>query len=194
MVRQAGVQLGLISVVQYVHHMGPADAIGVIQTGVVETARLEVDDAFGGVLLHVLLAAENDGPRWAGLHTGRLQPYRDTVGTQGALVGLVVFLRNPRNVERATGDAIAATDAVVLIEVDDAIGMLDDRTWARAGLQAARLGAVHAAILADQPLQVTVGVFMFGKAHQGPGFCAQVLWVVVGAIAVTHLVTQLVPL
>ncbi|MNC68968.1 hypothetical protein D3C75_1196160 [compost metagenome] len=83
---------------------------------------------------------------------------------------------------------------MVLIEVDDAIGMLDDRTWARAGLQAARLGAVHAAILADQPLQVTVGVFMFGKAHQGPGFCAQVLWVVVGAIAVTHLVTQLVPL
>ncbi|MOA01691.1 hypothetical protein D3C78_1211120 [compost metagenome] len=173
--------------------MGTADAIRVIQAGVVEAPRLEVDNAFGGVLLHVLLAAEHDGAGRAGLHTGGLQPYRDAVGTQGALVGFVILLRNPRNVERATGDAVAATDAVVLVEVDDAVGVLDDRAWARTSLQATGLGAVHAAVLADQPLQVTVGIFMLGEAHQGPGLGPQVMRVIVSAVAVPHLVTQLVP-
>jgi hypothetical protein len=52
---------------------------------------------------------------------------------------------------------------------------------------------VHAAVLADQPLEVAGVGFVLGEAHQGPGFGAQVLRVVVGAVVVADLVAQLVP-
>ncbi len=192
-IRQPGVDLRRVGVMQHVHHMSAADAFRVVQPGVVEATAFQVDDAFGSVLLHVFLAAEDDGAGRAGFHTGRLQPYRHPIRTQGAFVGLVIFLRDARNVERATGDAITATDAMILIEIDDAVGVLDDRPGTWAGRQATRLGAMHAAVLADQPLQVTGVGFVFGEAHQGPGFCAQVLRVVVGAVVVADLVAQLVP-
>jgi hypothetical protein len=52
---------------------------------------------------------------------------------------------------------------------------------------------MHAAILADQPFEVAGVGFVLGEAHQRPGFCAQVLRVVVGAVVVADLVAQLVP-
>ncbi|MCY1456255.1 hypothetical protein D9M71_734630 [compost metagenome] len=77
----------------------------------------------------------------------------------------MVLLRDARDVEGAAGDAVTATDAMVLVEVDDAVGMLDDRSRARAGLQAAGVGAVHATVLADQPLQVALAGLVLGEAH-----------------------------
>src|SRR5690606_6799077 len=130
-----------------------------------------------------------------GLHAGRLQPHRHPIRAQGALVGLPVLGGEPRDVERATGDAVAAADAVVLVEVDDAVGVLHDGAGARAGLQAARLGAVHAAVLADQPFEVArIRVLVLGKAHQGPGLGRQVHGVVVDAVGLAHLVADVVPL
>src|SRR3546814_13818270 len=64
---------------------------------------------------------------------------------------------------------------------------------ARARRQATGLGAVHAAVLADQPFEVTGVGFMLGEEHQGPGVCAEVLRVVVSAEVVTDIVAQLVP-
>ncbi|MNC50503.1 hypothetical protein D3C75_997480 [compost metagenome] len=83
---------------------------------------------------------------------------------------------------------------MVLVEVDDAVGVLDDRPRARAGLQATWVGTVHAAVLADQPLQVAVVALVLGKAHQCPGLGSEVLGVVVGAVVVANLVTQFIPL
>ncbi|MCY1359427.1 hypothetical protein D9M69_459980 [compost metagenome] len=179
--------------VQHVHHVGAADARRVVEAGMLEAARLEVDDAFGGVLLHVFLGAEDDGAGGAGLHAGRLQPDRNPVGAEGALVGLVVLLRDARDVEGAAGDAVAAADALVLVEVDDAVGVLDDGAGARAGRQAARVVAVHAAVLADQPLQLARLGLVLGEAHEGPGIGREVRRVVVGAVVLADLVTQVVP-
>ncbi|MDT4881135.1 hypothetical protein FQZ97_1169600 [compost metagenome] len=53
---------------------------------------------------------------------------------------------------------------------------------------------MHAAVLADQPLQVAGGVLVLGEAHQGPGVGAEVPRVVVDAHVAANLVTQLVPL
>src|SRR5690606_37405664 len=117
----------LVGVVQHVHHVRAADAVRVVQAGLVETALPEVGDAPGGMLLHVLLAAEDDRPGGAGLHAGRLQPDRHAVGAERALVGLLVLFGDARNVERAAGDAVAAADAVVLVEVDDAVGVYQYR-------------------------------------------------------------------
>src|SRR5262249_9716519 len=99
------------------------------------------------MLGHRLLAAEGDRTGRAGLHASRLLAHRDAVRTQRALVGLVILLGNARDVERAAGDAVAAADAVLFLEIDDAVGVLDDRARRRAGLQATRIAAVHAAFL-----------------------------------------------
>ena len=51
-------------------------------------------------------------------------------------------------------------------EVDDAVGVLHDGAGRRAGLEAARVRAVHAAVLADQPFQIArLRVLPLGEAH-----------------------------
>src|SRR2546427_10102844 len=82
---------------------------------------------------HRLLAAEGDRAGRAGLHAGRFLAHGHPVRTQRALVGLVVLLGNARHVERAAGHAVTAADAVLFLEIDDAVGVLDDRAgrWAR---------------------------------------------------------------
>ena len=145
------------------------------------------------MLFHVLLAAEHDGSGRAGLDAGGLQTYCHPVRAQRALVGLVILLRDARDIEGTAGDAIATADAMVLVEVDDAVGEFDDCPRARAGLQAARVSAVHATILADQPFQVTRRVFMLSEAHQRPGLGAEVMGVVVSPVVVTDLIAQFVP-
>src|SRR5262249_45229888 len=118
---------------------------------------------------------------------------RDAVGAQRALVGLAVDLGDARDVEGAAFDAVAAADAVLRHEIDDAVGVLHDRTRRRAGLQAARIVAMHAAVLADQPFQV-VAVLVFREAHHGPRRGRQVGRVVVGAVGLADLLPEIVPL
>src|SRR5262249_47744466 len=126
--------------------------------------------------------------------TGRLEPNGDAVRAQRALVGFVIALGDARNVERAAGDAVAATDAVLLVEVHDAVGVLDDRTRGGAGLHATRILTMHPAILADQPLQVTRAVVLLRKAHQRPGARAQIVRVLVLPGVGAALTPQVVPL
>src|SRR5690606_10075521 len=192
---QLAVQVRLVGVLQHVHHVGAADALRVVDAGAGKTATLELLNAFRAVVQHVLLAAEADRAGRAGLHAGRLLADRDAVRAQGALVGLVVPLADARHVERAAGDAVAAADAVLGLEVDDAVGVLHDGARLRAGRQAARLGAVHAAVLADQPLQAAaLVVLVLVEAHDGPGIGGQVDGVVVDAVVVADLVADVVPL
>ena len=107
-----------------------------------------------GPLLHVVLGAEDDRLGRAGLGAGRALADGDAVGAERALVGLVVDLGDARDVERAALHAVAAADAVLVHEVDDAVGVLHDGAGRRAGLEAARILAVHAAVLADQPFEI----------------------------------------
>ena len=173
--------------------MGAAHAGRIVEPGLVEAALLEVADALGGIVLHVLLGAELDGARRTGLGAGRRLAHRHPVGAQRALVGLAVLLGDARDVEGAAGDAVAAADAVLLVEVDDAVGVLDDGARGRAGLEAARVAAVHAAVLADQPLQPAL-LFHFGEAHHGPRLGRQVDGVVVHPVVDADLVADVVPL
>src|SRR5690606_10742265 len=84
--------------------------------------------------------------------------------------------------------------AVLFVEVHDAVGVLHDRARRGAGLEAARVLAVHAAVLADQPLEVAGLVLVFGEAHHGPRVGRQVGRVVIDADVVADLVAQVVPL
>src|SRR6202044_1791837 len=120
------------------------------------------------MLLHILLGAEDDGSGRAGLDAGGFETNGDSVGAQGALVGLIVLFRDSRDVERTPRHAIAAADAVLFLEIDDAVGILHDRARRRTGLQAPGIFAMHAAVLADQPLQVAFWILVLGEAHQCP--------------------------
>src|SRR5690606_398649 len=166
----------------------------IVQAGVLVPAGLEVLNAPGGVFDHLLLGAEHDRLGRAGLHAGRFLPHRHPVRAQGALVDPVVLLGQARDVERAAGDAVAAADAVFLVEIHDAVVVLHDRARCRAGLQAARVLAVHAAVLADQPLQRALVGLALGEAHQGPGLRGEVVRVVVDAGVLPDAVAQVVPL
>ena len=89
--------------------------------------------------------------------------------------------------------AVAAADAVLRHEVDDAVGVLHDRPRRRAGLEAARIVAMHAAVLADQPFEI-VAVLVFREAHHGPRGRRQVCRIVVGAVGVADRRPEVVPL
>src|SRR5262249_22929710 len=164
-VGEARIDFGLVRVMQYIHHVRAADAGRIVKAGILEATFLQILDPLAGPVLHVCLRAEHDGPRRTGLHTGRFQSYADPVGAERALVGLVIGLADARDVERTALHAIAATDTILADEVDDAVGILDDRTGRRAGLQAARILAMHAAILADQPFKIAVIPLPLRKAH-----------------------------
>src|SRR5690606_27087488 len=184
-----------VGVLQHIHHMGTAHTRRVVDAGTGKPPALELFDALGAVVQHVFLAAEANRAGRAGLDTGRLLADGDTVNTQGALVGLVVLLADARHIERTTGDAVAAADAVLGLEVDDAVGVLHDGARLRADLEAAGVGAVHAAVLADQPLQATgFVVLVLVEAHDRPGIGGQLDRVVVHAVVVADLVADVVPL
>src|SRR5690606_5612467 len=146
-------------------------------------------------VLHLVLGAEHDRLRGTCLLTGRSLTDRDPVGAERALVGFVISLRDAGNVEGTALHAIAAADAVLLHEVDDAVGVLHDRTRRRARFEAARILAMHAAVLADQPLEIAgARVLVLGVAHQRPAVGSQVMRVVVHPDVDADFLSELVPL
>src|SRR4029079_8103310 len=71
-----------------------------------------------------------------------------------------------RDVERTPGDAVAATDAVLLLKIDDSVFKLNDGAVSRTRAQAPWIFAVHALVLAQQPHEVTVVALFFDKLDQ----------------------------
>ena len=60
------------------------------------------------------------------------------------------------NVERTTGDAVLAADAVCLLKIDDTVLVLDNCAISRTGLQTSRFRAVHALVFAHQQHRAAV--------------------------------------
>jgi hypothetical protein len=68
------------------------------------------------------------------------------------------------NIERAAGDTVTATDTIFLLEVDDAVFILDDGAIGRTRAQTPGIFAVHALIFAHQPHEIAVA-FVFGEFY-----------------------------
>src|ERR1043165_8255800 len=117
---------------------------------------------------HVGLRPELQASGRTRLDARRLQPLADAVRAQRALVDLLRQRVELRDVERASARAVLTADAVLLLEVDDAVRVLDDRAVGRARAQAARILAVHALILAHQPLQHAVLALVLVELDQVP--------------------------
>src|SRR4029077_11056694 len=132
-------------VVQHVDYARATNARRVVYAGlgkVVVIAKL-----LGASLreeLHVVLTAEMQAPSGARFDACRLQPFAHPVGAECALIDALGFRIKFRDVERASGDAITAADAMLLLKIDDAVGVLDDGSIGRARVETSRVGAVHA--------------------------------------------------
>ena len=105
---------------------------------------------------------------WAGLDAGWFEAHRHAVIAQRALKDFARWRIEFRNVERAAGHAISATDAIRLLEIDDAIGILDDGGIRRAGREAARVFAVHALVFAHEQHHAAVGALVLVELDQVP--------------------------
>ena len=127
-----------------------------------------------------------------GFHARRFLTDADPVHAQGAFIDPVILFIETRYVKGTASNAVAAADAVFLLEIDDAVGVLNNRPGGWAGLQTTRLCAVHTAILADKPLQLAV-LFGLAKAHYRPGFGAKIRRVIVHPDAVPHVIADVIP-
>src|SRR6202023_3125428 len=101
-------------------------------------------------LLHVVLGAEVQAAGGTGPDARGLEPLADAVHAERALEHLARLRAELRDVEGTAGDAIATPDPLLLLEVPDAVGILDNGAVGRTRLQPPRLRAVHALVLAHQ--------------------------------------------
>src|SRR5207247_1471079 len=108
-----------------------------------------------GERTHVALRPELQTAGRTRFDARRFEPLPDAIRAERALVDFLGRAVELRDVERTPRDAVLAADAVLLLEVDDAVRVLDDGAVGRACAQAAGILAVHALVLAHQP-------------HQGP--------------------------
>src|SRR6266480_7638993 len=88
-----------------------------------------VAELFGARLrefFHIVFAAKMQAAGGARFDARRLEAFADAVGAKRALEDAMRLRVHLRNVEWAAGNAVTAADAVGLLEVHDAVGVLDD--------------------------------------------------------------------
>src|SRR5262249_52735662 len=160
---------GVGDIVQDVEDAGAADAFGIVDAGVLMAAMLaQLAGACLGEYRHVFLAAEVKAAGGAGFDAGGVEALGGAVGAQGGLVHLLRGGVELGNVEGTAGDAVLAADAVFLLKIDDAVLVLDNGSVSGAGDEAAGFGAVHALVLAHEPLQGAVFVGVLAELDEVP--------------------------
>src|SRR5437879_6492207 len=151
--RQAAVKFGVAGVVEDVDNVSPSNSGWIIDSGVFEAGIFpKLRCAVFGEGFHLRLGAKMQAAGRTSFDAGGFQPLGDPVHTECAFEDLARRRTEFRDVKWAAGDAISAADAMLLLEIDDAIDVLDDGAIRGTRDQASRLLAVHALILAHQKL------------------------------------------
>src|ERR1700722_13856 len=167
--RQAPIALGIGRVVQNINHMRSANRLRIVDAGLFESEIFaQLFGSFLGDELHVIFAAKLQAAGRASLDAGWLQTLTDAIGAQRALVNFLRRGVKSGNVVGASRNAELAANAVFLLKVDDAVGVLHDGAVSRAGAQAAGIGAVHALVFAHEPLDRAVPVLVLVELDQVP--------------------------
>src|SRR5271155_1876820 len=112
---------------QHVDDASPPDSRGIVHTGIREVVIVaKLLRAFLRGIQHVLFASKVQTARGARLNARWLKAFLHSIRAKRALEDAICLRIHLRNVEGATGDAIAAANAVSLLEIDDAIRVLHD--------------------------------------------------------------------
>src|SRR5579864_6531214 len=147
------IALGISRIVQYIDDVRAANRLRIIDARLSKSKILaQLLGSLLGDVRHVVFRAELQAARGAGFDAGRLQALTDAIGAERALVDFLRGRIEFRNIEGASGNAEFAADAILLLEIDDAVGVLHDGAVGGTGAQASGIGAVHALVLAHEPL------------------------------------------
>ena len=192
---KTAVGLGLVDVVQHIDDAGAANSGRIVDAGFLEARNFaQLRGPLFGQELHVVLGAEMQTARRTSLNAGGFQTSSHSVRAQRALVNLLGIGIVLRDIEWAAGDAELAADAVLLLEIDDAIFVLHDGAVGGTGMQAAGIGAMHALMLAHQPGKAAVGVLILVELDQVPEVPFRVRHGLVGVVEVGLPERHVVPL
>src|SRR5258706_6210196 len=93
-----------------------------------------------------------------GLDASGFESLTYSIRAESALVDLLGFLVELGNVKGTARDAVSATDAVLLLKVDDAVFILDDRAIGGTGAPATRIFPVHALIFPPTPPPINLAL------------------------------------
>ena len=108
-------------------------------------------------------------------------------------VDFLGFLLKSWNIEGAAGNAVLATNALVLIKVNNSVLILNNGVRRRTGVQTTWLLAVKARILLNEPLYLSIDL-NFVKAHQEPCVRRQILVTLITPKVGGRLHLEIVPL
>src|SRR5262245_22476052 len=152
------IELRPVGELQHVDHACPADAGRIVNSRLRPAVGFQLIDAMIGDLDELFFRTELQAAGRTRLDASGFKAIGDAVRAERAFVYLLGPLIQPRYVERAARHTILTTDAILLLEVHDAVGVLDDRPRRRTGLQTARLGAMLALVFRHQPAQALAAV------------------------------------
>src|SRR6266403_2763028 len=193
--RKVTVALGIGGVVEYVDNMRSAYRLRIVDAGVLPSEIIA--QLFGALLgdeFHVDFGAELETAGRTCLDACRFETLANAVGAECALVNALSLGIEARNIKGTPGHAEFAADAVFLVKVDDAVGVLHDGPVGWTSRQAARVGAVHALILAHEPLDRAIRILVLIELDEVPEIPARLWHRLVGIVEGGRTERHVVPL
>src|ERR1700730_745648 len=169
-----------------------AIAVGAVELRVFVAHALERRHALVGLGHQLVPEAELDGLRGAGLRAGGAEAVVDAIIAERALVGPPRIVIEGDHAEGAGADAVAATVADILIDIDRPVLRPVDRAR-RAGVETAGLRAVLADVGHQEPGELAVGLGLLDEADEAIGLVRERGVVLVRARPFRLLAGQLVP-
>ena len=145
------IPFGLVAMREDGDDAGAADALRIVQRRLGISIRPQLRDAREAQADHIVLGTKVQAAGGARLDAGGLERDLDPVHAQRALRHLARLDVILRDIERAAGLAQLAADASLRVHVHDPVLILNDGAGSGAGLEAPRVLAVHALVLAHQP-------------------------------------------
>src|SRR4029077_9439385 len=175
--------------------MRSADGLRIVDASVLPAEI--VTQLFGPLLgdeFHVVLGAKLETAGGACFDASGFETLTDAVGAERALVNPLGLRIEARNIEGTTRHAEFAADAVFLVKVDDAIGVLHDGAVGRTSGETAGVGTMHALIFSHEPLDRSVRVLVLIELDEVPEIPARLGHRLVGVVEGGQTEGHVVPL
>src|SRR5262249_8351532 len=141
------VEFGAIGLFQNIQNVSAANAGRIVYAGFSVTIRPEGSRAILRLTKQILARAETEAIRGTSFNACRFDSDGNTITAKRALVDFLCRRVQPRNIKRTTRHTVAAADARIRIEVDDAAGVLDDCSGSGTGFETAGVDAMHTLVL-----------------------------------------------